>query len=501
MYTQCESIFCRSIIPLQDTPAIKATYSATVLTPKDIKVRMSANMTSEIVTEQGRITKFENNIPIQSYLIAIAAGNLEYRSLGRRVGVITEPEQMDKTAAELEDLQYLLDMAEEYLTPYEWGTYTILVLPPSFPFGGMENPLLTFASPTIIVGDKSQVYVATHEIAHSWTGNLVTNENWSNFWLNEGFTVKTERHVSKQIHGQDFFEVSALQGNSGLKYDIHNFQKKYGTNTTYATLYPIMDGASPDDSFSEVPYERGFQLLYYLESLIGEDNFQGFMRAYITKFRRESILADQMIDFFNSYTMETLGAQNGKNVLDKVDWNAWVNQTGMPPQPIKFTSPKIQEATEMADAYIALGGKGSPDNWADFKEYFSLLKVVMVQQLLNRVDEVTTPIIQRLDADFNLTYTIDPEIKQLWFQITLFKNYAISYPNIEEFMSVQGRQKYLMPIYQAMIESGKRDMAMNLYKANLGFYHPIAIEALKSLLGIKNTEATEVRKLLKGVIA
>ena len=202
---------------MQDTPAIKITYEARITVKKEFVVKMSANETGvEALNSTHKVYLFDNAIKMPSYLIAIAVGDLEYRSLGKRVGVITEPVNMTAVAWELSSLQTLLDQAEDYLTPYIWGNYSILVLPPSFPMGGMENPLLTFASPTIITGDKSQVDVATHEIAHSWTGNLVTCENWSNFWLNEGFTVFEERKVSARLHGEDFSKVNAFLGNISM---------------------------------------------------------------------------------------------------------------------------------------------------------------------------------------------------------------------------------------------------------------------------------------------
>lgn len=199
LFSQCEAAHCRAIAPLQDTPSIKSTYSANLIVDKKFASRMSAVSTANKTYELDNskmVSSFEMNIPIPSYLLAIVVGNLVERQIDRRTFVVTEPTMMDKCAKELEDLGTYLDKAEAYMTPYIWGTYAILVLPPSFPLGGMENPLLTFASPTIIVGDKSQVYVATHEICHSWTGNDVTCENWSNMWLNEGFTTYEERYVS-----------------------------------------------------------------------------------------------------------------------------------------------------------------------------------------------------------------------------------------------------------------------------------------------------------------
>lgn len=197
MYSQCEDINCRSIVPVQDTPSNKVTYSARVQAEKEFVVKMSANQTAiNAVDNTTNEAFFLCEIPIPNYLMAVAAGDIIYQSLGERVGVFTEPTEMPKCASELADMGTYLNTTEAYLTPYIWGNYSILILPPSFPMGGMENPLLTFASPTIIVGDKSQVYVATHEMAHSWTGNTVTCRDWESFWLNEGFTVFVERHVS-----------------------------------------------------------------------------------------------------------------------------------------------------------------------------------------------------------------------------------------------------------------------------------------------------------------
>lgn len=237
---------------------MKTTYTAAVTVLNPYIVKMSANESAPVDNKDGTSTFFfDCSIPIPSYLLAIAVGDLVYKPsslTATRTGVISEPGVIDSYVAELSDLETFLDAAEAYLTPYIWGTYTILVLPASFPFGGMENPLLTFASPTIIVGDKSQVYVATHEIAHSWTGNDLTCADWSNFWLNEGFTVFEERKVTGGLKTEDFARIEAQLGNVSLWDDMLN----YGLNDTYSSLYPVLNGHSPDDSYSEVSYEKGF---------------------------------------------------------------------------------------------------------------------------------------------------------------------------------------------------------------------------------------------------
>lgn len=278
LFTQCEDIACRSVAPMQDTPANKFTYNATVKVKNEFKVYMSANSTGVSKWNDTHTAfTFQNDIKMASYLIAVAVGDLEYRELGDRTGVITEPCFMDAVADELVSLPSLLDKAEQYLGPYIWGNYTILVLPPSFPMGGMENPLLTFASPTIITGDKSQVYVATHEIAHSWTGNEITCENWSNFWLNEGFTVFEERKVSGEIHGEDFSKVNAYIGNISM----YDSMLSYGLNNSYSSIYPIINDDKPDNSFSVIPYEKGYQLIYYLETLLGKEDVQNIIQMQI----------------------------------------------------------------------------------------------------------------------------------------------------------------------------------------------------------------------------
>ena len=302
MFTQCEDINCRSVAPLQDTPSNRITYSAKIYAKYNVEditeqfvVKVSANETSTSGKDMGngyRVYTFECSIPIPSYLIAIAIGDIEYRSTGTRTGVMTEPCAMDAVAEELADMGTMLDNVEAYMGPYIWGIYNILVLPPSFPMGGMENPLLTFASPTVIVGDKSQVYVAIHEMAHSWTGNEVTCQNWENFWLNEGFTVFVERHVSATMYGEDFAKVAALLGNTSMYQSMED--QELGLKDTFSSLHPVLKGRNPDSSFSTVPYEKGFQMLYFLEQLIGDAQMQAFLNYYMSEHKLTSITTVQL---------------------------------------------------------------------------------------------------------------------------------------------------------------------------------------------------------------
>lgn len=269
MYTQCESTYCRSLAPFQDSPVVKSTYSANVTVFDPIQVHLSANLISKTAHPtllNYTIFSFRMDIPIPSYLFTIVAGNVVERSLGQRTGVISEPTYIDKYAEELSDLELYLDTLENYTIPYVWGSYKIVIMPPSFPFGGMENPLVTFASPSIITGDKSGVAVAIHEIAHSWTGNLVTCKNWRNLWINEGLTVYLERQTDMMLFGEDYYLVDATVGNDTMVDDMIG----YGMTSNYTSLHPYTMGTNPDDSFSNIPYEKGFQFMAFLESLVGK---------------------------------------------------------------------------------------------------------------------------------------------------------------------------------------------------------------------------------------
>jgi leukotriene-A4 hydrolase len=413
---------------------------------------MSANSTNtlHLANEGKKVYSFSNTIRMPNYLIALAVGDLEYRSLGNRVGVITEPEQMDAVAWELESLEELLDKAEGYLTNYIWGNYSILILPPSFPFGGMENPLLTFASPTIIAGDRSQVYVATHEIAHSWTGNDVTCKNWEHFWLNEGFTVFEERKVSAMIHGEEFAKVEALLGNYSMFTDMQN----YGLNNVYSSLHPTLKGDNPDNAFSTVPYEKGFQLLTYLESFIGEELFQTFLRGYIIEYSQDSVFSEDFRSSWEDFVEDHFNATETNRILGSINWDAWLFTPGLPPVTLDFSTPASIGASHLADEYIRLAGEASPDNYTQFNDYYSNLKVIFLERLNERIDDVTIEIMQKIQDDYNLTGTVDPECKQRWLPLGIRKGYQPTIEPAHTFISVQGRIKYLSPIYLALKETG-----------------------------------------------
>ena len=279
LFTQCQAIHARSVLPCQDTPAVKCQYAARITVPSALTALMSAASVSSsepisavaAAGEDGgdgpsmRTFSFEQKVPVQSYLIALVVGALESHDLSERCRVWSEPQQIEASAREFGEVEEMLQAAESLLGPYVWGRYDLLVLPPSFPYGGMENPMLTFVTPTLLAGDRSLTSVVIHEITHSWTGNLVTNAGWEHFWLNEGFTVFAERKIYGALKGEAMRQAACIGGLDALRSSIDHF----GADHKFTRLCPPMDSATdPDDAFSSVPYEKGSNLLYYPEQLV-----------------------------------------------------------------------------------------------------------------------------------------------------------------------------------------------------------------------------------------
>jgi len=321
LFTQCQFIYCRSIIPLQDTPFVKAKYTAkvTVSNPENsnikYKVFMSANLTNEVHNGENSTYYFTMDIPIPSYLIAIIVGNVEKKKIGKRTSLIAEPNDIEFYAEELAQTDDFLNALEDYLGAYAWGPFNIAVLPPPFPIGGMENPLLTFVSPTIIVGDKSQIWLAIHEMTHSWTGNLVTCKTNEEFWLNEGFTVFIERKITPLFTNEsEICNISAHIGNRSMIRDMERF----GFDHPFSALVPNLKGRSPTEAYSDVPYEKGFQFLTYLEMKIGLNNFHEFLKQYIDHFSRKSLNSKELKIFFEDFVKKVFPS-NSTEILKQID--------------------------------------------------------------------------------------------------------------------------------------------------------------------------------------
>lgn len=483
MYTQCESIHCRSIAPLQDTPAIKATYNLKVTSPFDIIVRASGNVTKEYVSGKKRYTDFEMTIPVESYLLAIAGGNLVEHQLGPRTFVITEPEILQKCINELEDLENAVSTAEGYLTDYIWGTYKVLALPPSFPYGGMENPLLTFANSGLISGDKSAFRLFVHELSHSWFGNLVTNENWSNFWLNEGFTVFLERKTDTILFGEESSKVSAKLGNASMYLDMLGF----GLNSNYTSLHPVMNGNHPDTSISGIPYEKGFQFLTYLESLVGYTQFENFLKLYVNTYLKKSVIVDDFENLFIKFVKTNFNSSESSKILKKIDWKKWIYGTGLPPVAVDLETEVYNTAIRLAHDYLEKGSLNKTDI-EEYKAFDIVLKSVFLTELVTNINKVSKNLAEKIDNDLNCSLEQFIGVQMRWQQIAILTGLeAAPFAEGDQFVGKIGRTALILPVYKAMIQMNKQE-AWQIFQKHYIFYHPITRGIINDAFGNSDSE-------------
>ncbi|CAI2358893.1 unnamed protein product [Moneuplotes crassus] len=481
LFTQCQTIHARSMAPLQDTPSVKSTFVVETLTEPAIQTRVTGNMThNQLQNSSGvelRFTRHQIDIPIQSYLLAIASGNLAERKIGDRTTVISEPEDLDKVANEFVQLEQFLDVAENLTIPYEWGEYKLLILPPSFPLGGMENPLLTFASPAIVPGDRSSVDVAIHELAHSWFGNLVTNNNWTNFWLNEGFTVFLERKVVKKIFGEDFYKVTAKLENQTMYFDMLDF----GLDNDMTSLSPSYDGIHPDECFSDIPYEKGFQFLTFIESVIGEETMLDMLRAYLREFQKTSIGVDDFESYFSSYLEQRFGSDDARRILDTIDFNTWVHGTGLPPVAADFETKEYNEAIELAQNFIDT----TPDAEkaaALYKSFSVNLKGLFISHLIDNLESLNQQKTQYIDDVLSVSSEINGEIIYRWLQVSIRSGQLQApFTLADEFLGSIGRMKFVVPVYAA-INAINPSKAREIYAKYEDFYHSMARDAITAVL-------------------
>ncbi|XP_054715902.1 leukotriene A-4 hydrolase-like [Uloborus diversus] len=445
LFSQCEPIHARSMLPCQDTPGVKTTYTASITAPYELTVLMSAVRDGEEIDDDPLMKKYKfiQKVPIPSYLIAIVVGALESRELGPRSHIWSEKEYVDKAAEEFSETEKMLSIAEKLLGEYVWEVYDLLLLPPSFPVGGMENPCLTFLTPTLLAGDKSLVDVVAHEIAHSWTGNLVTNRNFEHFWLKEGFTNFIENKIIGSMHGEPARHFRALEGWKELEYAIETL----GDQNPLTKLVPDLKGVDPDDAFSSVPYEKGHTLLYYLETLLGgPDVFDEFLKAYIDEYKYQSIDTDTWKNYLYKYFSEK------EDILKKIDWNAWLYSPGMPPVKPEYDCSLAQKCVDLCNRWINAGENDleqfSIKDIAEFsspqcREFLSLL----LQQ-----EPLSVKKMEKLTDAYNLRENHNSEIRFRWIRLGLKSQWKEIIDPALKFVTNIGRMKFVRPIYRDMYE-------------------------------------------------
>ena len=471
MFTQCEAIQCRSLFPVQDSPSVKSVYNVktTVQSPLTFLFGGVKKTSYYDSNAKQNITLFEQNIPIPSYLVAFVAGELEYGRISDRCGVWTEVGLCKKACHEFKDAEEYIKIAEDYLDyPYEWKIYNLLVLPFSFPYGGMENPNLTFVTPALLAGDCSMSNVIGHEISHSWTGNLVTNKNWKNFWVNEGFTIFMERKLDSALLGEDMENLEAIVGNNELIADI----KLLGEDSEFTKLAPDFGGNDPDDGFSTVPYEKGYQFLIFIEKKIGKDNFKEAMQRYIKKYKYKSVDYTAFKEVLEEVITEKFKKKQAKRIKSEIDWDQWLNEKGIPTYKNEFASEFLKDAEKMAEDF--LNEKEDDSSVLKiFKEWHTNVKLAFLNYLTENKEKITDKIAQNLKKKLNLAEEYNAEIKYMWYILALYKKMEEEIPNVEKFLETHGRLKYIRPVYFAWIEKDF-DQAQQYFDKVKYLYHPIA---------------------------
>ena len=462
LFTQGEAILTRTWIPIQDSPGIRITYNARVEVPNSLMAVMSANNPTEKNNLGIYNFKMEQSIP--PYLIALAVGNLEFRKLGARTGVYAEPEMVERAAYEFEDTEKMLEVAENLYGPYRWEQYDIIVLPPSFPFGGMENPRLTFATPTIIAGDKSLTSLVAHEMAHSWSGNLVTNATWDDFWLNEGFTVYFELRIMEALYGKDYANMLASLGNQDLMKSIEELKEI----DTHLKLH--LEGRNPDDGMTDIAYEKGAAFLRVLENAAGRDKFDAFLTKYFDDHAFKTLTTEDFVVYLNTNLM-------APNNLD-VNIDEWIYSKGVPNNKIEPSSTKFENVETQINAWMN-GTEASSLNTADWSTHEWLH---FIRTLDDSKIEVTH--LEALDKAFDFTNTNNSEIACAWFEKSLNNDYKAIIPKMTEFLTKVGRRKFLVPLYKTLSQSEEGKLiAKSIYDTARANYHSVSTGTIDDLLG------------------
>ncbi len=464
LFTQGEAILTRTWIPIQDSPGIRITYNAHVTVPSDLMAVMSATNPQEHSPDGSY--SFRMDKPIPSYLIALAVGDLGFKSTGSRTGVYAERSVVDTAAWELADMEKMVEAAETLYGPYRWGRYDVIILPPSFPFGGMENPCLTFATPTILAGDRSLTSLVAHELAHSWSGNLVTNATWNDFWLNEGFTVYFEHRITEALYGKEYNDMTSLLGYQDLVGDIARIDTS--AHPEDSALRLNLAGRNPDDGMTDVPYEKGYGLLRLIESKVGRPKFDAFLRGYFDHFAFQSITTDTFEDYIKKNLLEPEHVQ--------VDLANWIDKPGIPADFIVPVSDKFKQV----DAQLDRWNKGASskdlttDGWGTF-QWMHFLRHLPEGQTEKRMDE--------LDATYHFSASGNSEILAAWLEQCVKNDYEKAYGKLDEFLSTVGRRKFLVPLYQELIATEKgKAVARKIYGHARPNYHSVSVRTIDDML-------------------
>lgn len=477
LFTQCQAIHARSLLPCQDRPGVKATYTATVTVPAWATCVMSAVMTSSKEVDHKKVCVWNQEIPISSYLIAMAVGELAKKDISDRCAVWSEPSVVEAAAFEFAQTEEFLKIAEQIAGyDYVWGRYDLLCLVPSFPYGGMENPCLTFVTPTLLAGDRSLADVVAHEIAHSWTGNLVTNATWDHFWLNEGWTTWFQRKIMARIHKSDkFFDFDAIGGYKSLTDTVMSEMPE-----EYTRLVLDIGDQDPDEAYSSVAYEKGFNLLFALEQRVGTPAFEKFFQAYIAKFASKTITSEEFKVFFNQHFQ-------GNEAIKDFDWNTWLYSPGMPPEEPKFDQTLAEESQKLAQAWFEVDRSGNMVPSVNVGLWTSDQIVCFLDSLLDLVGDQPLKLetLKAMKQQYGMESTKNSEILFRFCRLAIAAEDEDIIPVVVRFITTQGRMKFTRPLYKALYKSKMgKELAVETFLKHKDSYHPICSKMVASDLSV-----------------
>ena len=476
MFSQGQAILTRTWIPTQDSPGIRQTWDARITTPPGMNAVMSAEMLRDEVeptADGGFRWRFRMTNPVPAYLIAIAVGDVAFAPIDARTGVWTEPSMLHAAEAELAPTAGMVDAAEALYGPYRWGRYDLLVLPPSFPFGGMENPRLTFATPTIIAGDQSLVSLVAHELAHSWSGNLVTNATWDDFWLNEGFTVYFENRIMEAVYGRDRALMLQSLGWGDLQSALA------GRPPEDTRLKLNLAGRDPDDGMNDVAYEKGAALLFTIERIVGRERFDVWLKGYFERNAFRPMTTEMFLADIRAHLVTTPALE------DQLMMDAWIYQPGMPSNWVPPVSGAFAPVDAAALSFHA-GGPATAVPWTGWStQERQRFLAWRPEGRVAGADWLTPAQLADLEATLKLREEGNAELVFAWLQIAVQHRYQPAVPTLERFLTTMGRRKFVLPLFTSLWAEGDwgRGIATPLYARARPGYHPVTTNSVDAVVG------------------